>query len=69
MEASVALAEDVGRDLIMTYVWENVMDYFIEGNRQKARISYQLFEILEGMTDEEYASSFVCADSECSCHL
>lgn len=68
MEVSVVITEGVDRELVMAYVWENVVDHFVEGNYRKAQVSYNFYEILERMTDEEYTSSCVCTDQECPCH-
>ena len=69
MEASAALAEGVDRTLVTAYVWDNVVDHFIEGNHRKAKFSFRLVAVLEDMTDDEYNSACVCTNPECSCHL
>lgn len=67
MVAPVALFH-VDREFVMTYVWENVVDQYVAGEYHRARKSYGLFETIEGMTDEEYASACVCDDEGCHCH-
>lgn len=71
MEAASATREDVGiaREIVMAYVWQEAVEYFVRGEYDKARSSFGIFECIESMTDEEYEAACICDKKDCPCHM
>lgn len=71
MEVAIATREDAGflRETVMTYAWQEAVEYFARGEYDKARSSFGVFECLGSMSNEEYESACTCDKGDCPCHM